>query len=119
MCPCHACSCSIAGALHFKKQREPFDNEYILGLVWQQRKHVIIAALSLLFCTTSNLAAPVLSGMLLEALVQQRPLEHYLKVITHAAPNVARPQQANQAQTCQRGWAQALRCLIVLGLLSL
>lgn len=71
----------IAAALHFKKQREPFDNEYILGLVWQQRKHVVIATLCLILCTASNLLSPVLSGMLVEALVQQKSIEEYCKIL--------------------------------------
>lgn len=54
--------------------------EYILGLVWQQRKHLALACGMLLLCTASNLAAPVLSGMLMELLVQQKPIEEYAKV---------------------------------------
>lgn len=71
---------SIAEALKFKKQREPFDNEYLLGLLWHQRKHLLLATATLLFCTASNLAAPVLSGMLLECLVQNKPPEIYGQV---------------------------------------
>ncbi len=78
--PVRMLACSIADVLRFKKQREPFDNEYIIGLIWQQRRHVWVAAATLCFCTASNLAAPVLSGMLLEALVQQKPVQEYAKV---------------------------------------
>jgi len=71
----------IADKLQFKRQREPFDNEYILGLVWQQRRHLALACGMLLLCTASNLAAPVLSGMLMELLVHQKPIEEYAKVL--------------------------------------
>lgn len=46
----------------------------------QQRHHIVLAGVVLLFCTASNLAAPVLSGMLLDILVQQQPLANYTKV---------------------------------------
>ncbi|KAJ9505384.1 hypothetical protein QJQ45_024133 [Haematococcus lacustris] len=71
----------VAGALRLKRQREPFDNEYILGLLWQQRGQLACAAVMLLLCTASNLGAPVLSGMLLEALVQQQPIQVYFKLL--------------------------------------
>lgn len=63
-----------------KQPRAPFDNEYLLGLVWQQKRHLIVATICVLVCTASNLAAPVLSGMLTEILIQQQPLEKYAKV---------------------------------------
>lgn len=62
------------------KRRAPFDNEYILGLLWQQRQHLAVAGVMLLLCTTSNLAAPVLSGILMEMLVHQQPMEKYGQV---------------------------------------
>jgi hypothetical protein len=61
-------------------RRAPLDNEYLIGLVLQHRHHLIIATVCLLLCTASNLAAPVLSGLLFETLVQQQPMERYAKV---------------------------------------
>lgn len=62
------------------KKRAPFDDLYILGLVMQQKSRLVIGMVSVLFCTCSNLSAPVLSGMLLDILVQQQSMEHFLKV---------------------------------------
>lgn len=61
-------------------KRAPFDNEYILGVVLQHKQHLVLAAVTVLLCTASNLAAPVLSGMLFEHLVQQRPIQEYAQV---------------------------------------
>lgn len=61
-------------------KRAPLDNEYILGIVMQQKQHLLLATVTVLLCTASNLAAPVLSGMLFEHLVQQHPMERYAKV---------------------------------------
>jgi ATP-binding cassette subfamily B (MDR/TAP) protein 8 len=60
--------------------RAPLDNEYILGIALQHKQHLLMAAVTVLLCTASNLAAPVLSGMLFEHLVQQHPMERYAKV---------------------------------------
>lgn len=46
----------------------------------QQKQHLLLATVTVLLCTASNLAAPVLSGMLFEHLVQQHPMERYAKV---------------------------------------
>ncbi|KXZ54890.1 hypothetical protein GPECTOR_4g962 [Gonium pectorale] len=70
----------IADALHLTRKRAPFDNEYLLGLVWRERRHLALAAATLLACTASNLAAPVLSGMLLEMLVSGESLTRYAEV---------------------------------------
>jgi len=72
---------SIADLFNAKRRREPFDTEYILGLIWQQKKHVAIAAVMLVACTSSVLISPILSGMLLEVLVKQQPLEKYGKLL--------------------------------------
>lgn len=63
-----------------RKLRGPFDNKYLWGLVWQQRSQLVIAVVCLVLCTTSNLAAPVLSGMLTETLMHNRPMEEYTQV---------------------------------------
>lgn len=52
----------------------------MLGLLWQQRQHLSLALLMLVLCTASNLAAPVLSGLLTEALINNQPLEKYAQV---------------------------------------
>ena len=70
------CTCRIRD----DNKRKPFDDEYIFGLVWQQKAKIVLAAACLVVCTTSNLAAPVLTGMLMELLVQQKPVEDYVRV---------------------------------------
>jgi hypothetical protein len=66
-------------------KRAPLDNEYVVGLVLQHRTHLILATVCLLLCTASNLAAPVLSGLLFETLVQQQPMTRYAEVRRRAA----------------------------------
>lgn len=61
-------------------KRAPLDNEYILGITLQHKQHLVLAAVTVLLCTASNLAAPVLSGMLFEHLVQQKPVQEYAQV---------------------------------------
>jgi hypothetical protein len=61
-------------------KRAPFDDEYIIGIVLQHKQNLLVAAVTVMLCTASNLAAPVLSGMLFEHLVQQHPMERYAKV---------------------------------------
>ncbi|GLC41551.1 hypothetical protein PLESTB_000702900 [Pleodorina starrii] len=70
----------LADVLHLTRKRAPFDNEYLLGLVWRERRHLALAAVTLLLCTASNLAAPVLSGMLLEMLVSGQSMAKYAEV---------------------------------------
>jgi ABC-type bacteriocin/lantibiotic exporter with double-glycine peptidase domain len=59
----------------------PFDDQYIIGLIWQQRSQIFLATACLLFCTASNLAAPVLTGMLMDTLVKQKPVEDYIRLL--------------------------------------
>jgi hypothetical protein len=61
-------------------KRAPFDNEYILGILMQHKQHLLLATVTVLLCTASNLAAPVLSGMLFDHLIQQKPLQEYAQV---------------------------------------
>ncbi|EFJ41513.1 hypothetical protein VOLCADRAFT_107667 [Volvox carteri f. nagariensis] len=70
----------LADVLHLTRKRAPFDNEYLLGLVWRERRHLALALFTLLLCTASNLAAPVLSGMLLEMLVSGQSMTKYAEV---------------------------------------
>eukprot|EP00798_Chlamydomonas_sp_ICE-L_P020428 gene20428-27216_t len=67
--------------LRLSPLRAPFDTKYLAGLAWQQKGPLTLAAICVLFCTMSNLAAPVLSGMLVEMLVKQGPMESYAKVL--------------------------------------
>lgn len=60
--------------------RAPLDNEYILGLLWPVKRPLILAAVTLVVCTSINLTSPVLSGMLFDTLVQQRPLTKYAEL---------------------------------------
>jgi len=64
-----------------RRRRAAFDDEYLIGLVWGQRRQLAVGMVCLLLCTASNLAAPVLSGLLMETLVKQQPLEQYAKIL--------------------------------------
>lgn len=57
------------------ERRGPLDRQYILGLCWQQRRHLAAAGVCLVLCVAGNLATPVLSGALFETLVQGQPFE--------------------------------------------
>lgn len=60
--------------------RSAVDNQFILGLLWQERTDVGIALLCALLCTVSNLAAPVISGYFIECLAGRQPMDLYPKV---------------------------------------
>jgi ATP-binding cassette subfamily B (MDR/TAP) protein 8 len=59
--------------------RAPLDNEYILSLVFHERRHLALAGAALVLCVAANLASPVLSGLLFEVLVQRQPFENYAR----------------------------------------
>ncbi|KAK9823874.1 hypothetical protein WJX72_006089 [[Myrmecia] bisecta] len=67
----------IASIARSSKRRGPLDNTYVWGLVFKQKKQLVLAGLALLFCTSCNLAAPVITGILFEILVGKQPLSHY------------------------------------------
>lgn len=70
----------ISRRVYKPPKRAPLDDEYILGIAMQHKQHLLLAAITVLLCTASNLAAPVLSGMLFEHLVQQKPVQEYAQV---------------------------------------
>lgn len=57
--------------------RRPLDDKYIVSLVLQERKSLAIASFALLCCVASNLASPVMSGLLFETLVNRAPFSSY------------------------------------------
>jgi ATP-binding cassette, subfamily B (MDR/TAP), member 10 len=61
--------------------RTPLDNQYIISLILQQKRHLALAGISLIACVGANLASPVLSGLLFETLVLQRPFEAYGRIL--------------------------------------
>jgi hypothetical protein len=72
--------CRTIQSIIRSKERTVIDNEYILGLLWQQRKDIAIALVCAVLCTISNLAAPVISGYFIEILAGRQPTSLYLKV---------------------------------------
>lgn len=81
----------------------------MMGLVLLQRQHLLIAGTCLLLCTASNLAAPVLSGMLLDTLVQRQPLEQYMQV-SGAAPRLAALRAITGSMEREHGWQHSCAC---------
>jgi hypothetical protein len=63
-------------------KRYAFDDHYIWGLIRMETKPLLVSGLCLVLCTLSNLAAPVLSGQFLEAIVQQKPMEEIQKILS-------------------------------------
>jgi hypothetical protein len=63
-----------------RKPRTVIDDNYIYGLLWQERVDIFIALLCAFLCTLSNLAAPVLSGYFIECLAGKQPMSLYPKV---------------------------------------
>ena len=61
--------------------RRPLDDKYIISLVLQEKKSLAVATICLLLCVGSNLASPVLSGMLFETLVRQAPFSSYRSLL--------------------------------------
>lgn len=79
---CSGTSVSPPSLQRSKRQlRGPLDNDYILSLVLQQRRHLLVGGAALLACVASNLASPVISGLLFETLVMQAPLENYGRLL--------------------------------------
>ena len=62
-------------------ERKAFDDQYIWGLIQLEWLPLLTAGCCLVLCTASNLAAPVLSGAFLEALVQQKPIEEIRTIL--------------------------------------
>jgi ATP-binding cassette, subfamily B (MDR/TAP), member 10 len=62
--------------------RAPLDNKYIWSLVLQQRGHLALGGLCLIICVLSNLASPVISGLLFETLVMNKPFGNYSKLLS-------------------------------------
>ena len=52
-----------------------------MSLVLQENKSLAVATICLLLCVGSNLASPVLSGMLFETLVRQAPFSSYRSLL--------------------------------------
>ncbi len=52
-----------------------------MSLVLQEKKSLAVATICLLLCVGSNLASPVLSGMLFETLVRQAPFSSYRSLL--------------------------------------
>ena len=69
------------------------DDKFIRSLVWQQRKHLFIAGVTLIMATSCNLASPVVVGTIVESLAGQLPMEVYQKVwqLPHGHPSIRAP----------------------------
>ncbi|KAL4535588.1 hypothetical protein Ndes2526A_g06409 [Nannochloris sp. 'desiccata'] len=73
---------TAAGADYYENTpRAPLDNTYIWSLILQQKRHLAIGGVCLLVCVASNLASPVISGLLFETLVKNKPFENYSKLL--------------------------------------
>lgn len=57
-----------------------FSGKLVWSLIWEQKLNLALGALAAVYCTASNLAAPVFSGFLIEILVNGGGVEEYSKV---------------------------------------
>lgn len=64
---------SLTASSSWHQREAPLGNRVIHRLLWQQRRHLGLAAVSLLCCVAMNLLSPVLQGMLFDVLVRGQP----------------------------------------------
>lgn len=68
-CPLPAASSSWA------KREAPLGGRMVWRLLRQQKRHLLLAGVSLVLCVSMNLASPVLQGMLFDVLVRGQPFQ--------------------------------------------
>lgn len=68
-CPLPAASSSWA------KREPPLGGRMVWRLLRQQKRHLLLAGVSLVLCVSMNLASPVLQGMLFDVLVRGQPFQ--------------------------------------------
>jgi hypothetical protein len=73
-CPLPAASSSWA------KREPPLGGRMVWRLLRQQKRHLLLAGMSLVLCVSMNLASPVLQGMLFDVLVRGQPFQQYSKL---------------------------------------
>ena len=64
---------SLTASSSWQQREPPLGSRVIRRLLWQQRRHLGLAAVSLLCCVAMNLLSPVLQGMLFDVLVRGQP----------------------------------------------
>lgn len=64
---------SLTASSSWQQREHPLSSRVIRRLLWQQRRHLGLAAVSLLCCVAMNLLSPVLQGMLFDVLVRGQP----------------------------------------------
>ncbi|KAK9862820.1 hypothetical protein WJX84_000045 [Apatococcus fuscideae] len=68
---------AIASVARISRRRGPMDSKYVWDLLMRHFAPLCLAGGCLIFCTCSNLAAPVISGALVQTLVDAQPLSKY------------------------------------------
>uniref|UniRef100_A0A061QMA6 Abc transporter b family member 28-like n=1 Tax=Tetraselmis sp. GSL018 TaxID=582737 RepID=A0A061QMA6_9CHLO len=61
--------------------RYAMDNKYLWGMALRHKGHLAIAGIALMLATASNLASPVIVGIIVESLAGQLPLAVYQKYL--------------------------------------
>ncbi len=69
-------SCPLpAAASSWAKREPPLGGRMVWRLLRQQKRHLLLAGVSLVLCVSMNLASPVLQGMLFDVLVRGQPFQ--------------------------------------------
>lgn len=68
-------SCPLPAASSWAKREPPLGSRMVWRLLRQQKRHLLLAAVSLVLCVSMNLASPVLQGMLFDVLVRGQPFQ--------------------------------------------
>lgn len=71
---------AAAASSTWQQREPPLGRRVLWRLLWQQKRHLSLAATSLLLCVSMNLMSPVLQGMLFDVLVRGQPFQQYSKL---------------------------------------
>ncbi|KAL4458228.1 hypothetical protein ABPG75_013093 [Micractinium tetrahymenae] len=71
---------ALTASSSWQQREPPLGSRVVRRLLWQQRRHLGLAAVSLLCCVAMNLLSPVLQGMLFDVLVRGQPFAQYSKL---------------------------------------
>ena len=66
---------ALTACSSWKQRDTPLGRRIIWRLMMQQKRHLALAAMSLILCVSMNLLSPVLQGMLFDVLVRGQPFQ--------------------------------------------
>jgi hypothetical protein len=66
---------ALTASSSWEQRDTPLGSRIIWRLLLQQKRHLALAAISLILCVSMNLLSPVLQGMLFDVLVRGQPFQ--------------------------------------------